>query len=235
MQKLDVSDDDAEAAPATAAAVADVGEKANAKLEKAQRKRDKKRQEERERLERIEFESQNVVSQRQIESDAIAAQLTSLGLIVKEIPSDGHCMYHAVADQLKLTRRLPFPSSDAYIPLRQKTAAYLRSHADDFVPFVELDYASDIAIQDQFESYCARVEATADWGGQVELRALAQALAVPIEVYSASSSVLVMGDEYHREDQPPLRLSYHLHYYTLGEHFNSIVYASSGGDEHDAL
>ncbi|RQM19454.1 hypothetical protein B5M09_011570 [Aphanomyces astaci] len=147
MQKLDVSDDDAEAAPATAAAVADVGEKANAKLEKAQRKRDKKRQEERERLERIEFESQNVVSQRQIESDAIAAQLTSLGLIVKEIPSDGHCMYHAVADQLKLTRRLPFPSSDAYIPLRQKTAAYLRSHADDFVPFVELDYASDIAIQ----------------------------------------------------------------------------------------
>ncbi|RHY12551.1 hypothetical protein DYB30_010052 [Aphanomyces astaci] len=147
MQKLDVSDEDAEAAPATAAAVADVGEKANAKLEKAQRKRDKKRQEERERLERIEFESQNVVSQRQIESDAIAAQLTSLGLIVKEIPSDGHCMYHAVADQLKLTRRLPFPSSDAYIPLRQKTAAYLRSHADDFVPFVELDYASDIAIQ----------------------------------------------------------------------------------------
>ncbi|RLO08815.1 hypothetical protein DYB28_009983, partial [Aphanomyces astaci] len=147
MQKLDVSDEDAEAAPATAAAVADVGEKANAKLEKAQRKRDKKRQEERERLERIEFESQNVVSQRQIESDAIAAHLTSLGLIVKEIPSDGHCMYHAVADQLKLTRRLPFPSSDAYIPLRQKTAAYLRSHADDFVPFVELDYASDIAIQ----------------------------------------------------------------------------------------
>ncbi|ETW06667.1 hypothetical protein, variant [Aphanomyces invadans] len=104
MQALKVSEEAPDVTPASAPVV--VEEKSNARLEKAQRKRDKKRQEERDRQDRIAFESQNVVSQRQIEIDAISNQLTSLNLVIKEIPSDGHCMYHAVADQLKLTGRL---------------------------------------------------------------------------------------------------------------------------------
>ncbi|RHY34743.1 hypothetical protein DYB32_000684, partial [Aphanomyces invadans] len=124
--------------------------------------KDKKRQEERDRQDRIAFESQNVVSQRQIEIDAISNQLTSLNLVIKEIPSDGHCMYHAVADQLKLTGRLATVTVPA-TPSSSLTCSHrILTPTDEEV--------------DQFDSYCKRVEESSDWGGQLELRALAQAL-----------------------------------------------------------
>lgn len=63
---------------------------------------------------------------------------------------------------------------------------------------------------------------TSDWGGQLELRALACALETPIHVFSAESDVISMGDEFAAMRQP-LQLTYHLHYYTLGEHFNSVA------------
>lgn len=62
---------------------------------------------------------------------------------------------------------------------------------------------------------------TSDWGGQLELRALACALSTPIHVFSAESDVIPMGEEF--TGREPLKLTYHLHYYTLGEHFNSVM------------
>ena len=56
---------------------------------------------------RIEEESKNVVSERKIELDQIALQLQSLTLTIHEIPSDGHCLYHAIADQLRRIGQLP--------------------------------------------------------------------------------------------------------------------------------
>ncbi|KAI9907241.1 hypothetical protein PsorP6_003663 [Peronosclerospora sorghi] len=68
---------------------------------KAKRKRENKNKQERERRERIDEANENTVSERQIETDMILAQLTRYGLKIKDIPSDGHCMYHAVAYQIK--------------------------------------------------------------------------------------------------------------------------------------
>jgi OTU domain-containing protein 6 len=73
-----------------------------------------------------------------------------------------------------------------------------------------------------YDEYCDRVANTSDWGGQLELRALACSLATPIEVFSAESDVIKMGTEF-SEDREALQLTYHLHYYTLGEHFNSVA------------
>lgn len=41
------------------------------------------------------------MSERQIEADIILGKLRQHKLVIKDIPSDGHCMYHAVADQMK--------------------------------------------------------------------------------------------------------------------------------------
>ncbi|CAK4774757.1 unnamed protein product [Aphanomyces euteiches] len=84
--------------------------KSTAKLDKAQRKRDKKKQEEKARQERIANESRDIVSKRQIECDQIADKLKALNMAIKEVPSDGHCMYHAIADQLKRMDFLPHMS-----------------------------------------------------------------------------------------------------------------------------
>lgn len=74
------------------------------------RKQEKLKKQEQERRERIEEENKHTVSERQIEADIIARKLAPLGLAMKDIPSDGHCMYHAVADQMKL-HGLPISTS----------------------------------------------------------------------------------------------------------------------------
>lgn len=187
---------------------------------KAQRRKDKRKQKERERQERIEEENKHTVSERQIETDLILSKLQHLQLTIKDIPSDGHCMYHAVADQLKRRGVALATEEPAFKHLRRLTSAYMRVHADDFLPFLPLEEEDGKSLQELFEEYCDRVTNTSDWGGQLELRALACTLAMPIEVYSAESDVISMGAEF--SDREPLQLTYHLHYYTLGEHFNSI-------------
>lgn len=62
---------------------------------------EKLKKQEQERNERIEAENKNTVSERQIEADIILSKLKPHNLVIKDIPSDGHCMYHAVADQMK--------------------------------------------------------------------------------------------------------------------------------------
>lgn len=51
-------------------------------------------------------------------------------------------------------------------------------------------------------------------------QALCSALEVPIEVFSATSPPLLLGENY---EGTPLRVTYHEHYYALGAHYNSIV------------
>ncbi|EQC33001.1 hypothetical protein SDRG_09523 [Saprolegnia diclina VS20] len=221
----DDDDNDETVVDATPPAADPTSASTNAKLEKAQRKREKKKQEEKDRQLRIAEESKNVVSERKVELDQIALQLQSLSMTIHEIPSDGHCLYHAVADQLRRIEQLPSTGAlPPHLYLRQRTAASLRANADDYMPFVELNYEADESLQDQFAAYCHRVEHSSDWGGQIELRALAQSLQRPIHVYAAGSDVLVMGDDF---SAAPLRVSYHLHYYTLGAHYNSVATADA--------
>ncbi len=47
-----------------------------------------------------------------------------------------------------------------------------------------------------FEAYCCAVENSAAWGGQLELRALAQALRRHIAVYSVGMPRVDMGPEF---------------------------------------
>jgi OTU domain-containing protein 6 len=98
----------------------------------------------------------------------------------------------------------------------------LKEHEADFAPFCEYNDA----IPD-YATYVGRVRSSADWGGHLELRALSMALHRPVIVYSAQSlEPLVIVEEIQRGDTAhdnPIRLSYHLNYYSLGEHYNRVV------------
>jgi OTU domain-containing protein 6 len=68
------------------------------RTEKARKKREKAREKERERERRIEEEVANAgPSARLVENQAIEEQLRPLGLRIREVPADGHCLYRAVA------------------------------------------------------------------------------------------------------------------------------------------
>lgn len=97
----------------------------------------------------------------------------------------------------------------------------MRSHPEDFCPFLGLESSDP-----EFESYCAKVASAtqAEWGGQPEIRALAAALQRPIHIYSADAPVVRMCEEVGDADAAaPLCITYHKHYYALGEHYNSVT------------
>ncbi|KAJ3163531.1 OTU domain-containing protein 6B [Geranomyces michiganensis] len=161
-------------------------------------------------------EAANSVNTKEVEDDAIAELLVPLNLRIKEIPPDGHCMYSAVADQLGVHAG---DHTKTYKEMRTLAAGFLRSHPDDFIPFL-VNNNGDMFTNEEFALYCEQVESSAAWGGQTELQALARALGRPIHIVQAGSPTLVVGEQFSTE---PLFVSYHKHAYGLGAHYNSLL------------
>lgn len=124
-------------------------------------------------------------------------------------------MYRAIADQLQFTGSA---RRDDHNVLRGVAAAYIRNHAEDFSPFIGVE-----AQDPEFDAYCDKVASVTDaeWGGQLEIKALSAALEVPILIYAADGPVITMNDA-ESFSAKPLRITYHKNYYTLGEHYNSV-------------
>lgn len=151
-------------------------------------------------------------SQGALEEQAIAERLARDGLAIMQIQPDGHCMYKAVCVQLGRP-------VDEYALVRAAVASHIRSHRDEFVPFLLTD-EGDLMNAEQVEAYCEAIERTATWGGHVELVALASVYRRPIVVYTADE-LLRFGDG----DGSPICLTFHRYLLGLGEHYNSAVQA----------
>jgi OTU domain-containing protein 6 len=86
-------------------------------------------------------------------------------------------MYYAIADQLAILGLMS--AQDAATPqaTRSAAAAYLRAHADSFMPFVpsilgeDMEGATDDGLMtpEGYNEYCRRVEESGDWGGEIEV------------------------------------------------------------------
>lgn len=108
-----------------------------------------------------------------------------------------------------------------FVHLRQLAAEYMLRHREEFEPF--MNSADDGGDALSFEEYCEKVASpvAAMWGGQLELRALSAVLDRPIWVYDALQPTIRMGNESLLGE--PIRLAFHRHFYSLGEHYNSVV------------
>ncbi|KAL8777269.1 MAG: hypothetical protein Q9213_007940 [Squamulea squamosa] len=173
-------------------------------------------------------EAQGLPDLRQQEIDAMRTLFSSRGLQEHEIRSDGHCLYAAVADQLTDQNRglmpkeslsgvigLTEPSSAPYKVTRSVTASYIEDHANDFLPFLE----------EPLNDYVGKIRDTGEWGGHLELMALAKAYDVDINVVQSSGQIekIESGTE---KSKSTLWLSYYHHNFGLGEHYNSLRQAS---------
>jgi len=203
-----------------AAAMAELSVSAGSKPSKQNKRRQKKENEEREREKRMADEKAGAgPSAREVELERLSAVLSPLGLAVHEIAADGHSLYRSLAHQLQATgeTHLDFQAC------RKTAADYIRSHPQDFLPYLLAESSDDSLPPDELISlYCATVESSSEWGGQLEITALSHACRRSIHVHSAGAPVLVTGAEY-EPNGPPLHLAYHRHYYGLGEHYNSLV------------
>jgi OTU domain-containing protein 6 len=223
----------AEASAAVAAAAAanlDACESKPRKLGKSARRRLRKAAEAEERRNRNEasFLFASKTSARTLELERLAPKLAAAGLAIFDVASDGHCLYRSVAHQLK-QHGVTLPSIAAtvgtaappHVVLRALAAAHMRSHADDFSPFLEVGDGESASVV--LERRCVEIESTAAWGGHLEVQALASALMHPITVVNADGPSTALGAEWARKGKVPLTLVFHRHLLALGEHYNSCV------------
>uniref|UniRef100_A0A8C5XP27 ubiquitinyl hydrolase 1 n=1 Tax=Microcebus murinus TaxID=30608 RepID=A0A8C5XP27_MICMU len=161
---------------------------------------------ENEQEERIaEAEIENLSGARHVESEKLAQILAARQLEIKQIPSDGHCMYRAIENQLKEQ-----DDTLTVVALKCQTAGYMQSHVEDFLPFLTNPNTEDMYTPEEFGKYCDDIVNTAAWGGQLELRTLSHILQTPIEIIQADSPPIVVDEEYPKK---PLILVYMTHAY----------------------
>ncbi|XP_075992445.1 deubiquitinase OTUD6B [Anticarsia gemmatalis] len=198
--------------------VTDETESTKQKVSKAQKRREKKSQQDKERENQIkQQEQENRHGPRNIEQQAINARLKGKGLRIFTIPSDGDCLYKAIAHQMAIRRQQEISVDN----LRKSVADYIRLNKDDFIPFMSNPDTFEMLTDDEFQEYCDKIENTKVWGGQLEIRALSNCLKCPITIIQATGpEAIEQGVEF---EGPALNITYHRHMYRLGEHYNSTV------------
>lgn len=200
------------------------------KKSKSQRRREKKLAEEKAKSAALRLEASKFVSGRDVEMKAMSEVLDAKGLKVHDIPADGNCLYRAIEHQLQVVVAGAAGAEGVSPPpgfadLRRLASQHMLSHRAEYEPFfdAEAEAAAAGGVQQSFTEYCEDMATSSRWGGQLELRALSQALGRPIEVYSATAPVSTMGTAAPPPAAAPLRVSFHQQYYALGEHYNSVV------------
>jgi OTU domain-containing protein 6 len=161
-------------------------------------------------------EAASLPNLRERELVAMKEHLKRIGLTEITIRPDGHCMYSAVATQLRDERLQSAtsdhkPSAKPYQLVRTTAADFISSHPDDFAAFLE----------EPLDVYVAKIRDTAEWGGQLELQAVARAYNVDINVLQADGRVekIESGSS---SSEDTLWLAYYRHSYSLGEHYNAL-------------
>ncbi|KAK5658693.1 hypothetical protein OQA88_2093 [Cercophora sp. LCS_1] len=155
-------------------------------------------------------EASHMTDHRARESTFMKSEFEKRKLSEKDIEPDGHCLFSAVADQLEVND-IPLkpgmkPAIKPYKVVRGVAAEWIEAHGDEFAGFLE----------EPLGEYVSKIRDTAEWGGQLELSALAQAYKVTIRVVK-EGGIEVIG-----EGEKELWLAYYRHGYGLGEHYNSL-------------
>lgn len=175
-------------------------------------------------IRQAEHEAANAPNPREIERERMDTQLEKHNLALHEIRANGHCLYAAVADQLH-TRELgmepkikvtiagdDLPKSDEYKKVRYAAADWIEGNADDFAGFME----------DPLAEHVRKIRETGEWGGHLELLALARTYGVRICVLHSDGRVDKIEPEGETKDLEEIWLGYYKHSHGLGEHYNSL-------------
>lgn len=187
------------------------------RVSKAQKRRDKKVEKAKQRVAEIEAQDEaNLEGARHLEQERIAGLLEARGLVGREVPSDGDCMFAAVAHQLGEEG-----AATTVEELRRRTGEELRRGREAYWPFLSNPRTGEMLSEAEYSAYCTAMAETPAWGGQVELRVLATLLHRPLAVIQAEGQEeVVVGEE---EQGARITLSYHRHIFGLGEHYNSVT------------
>lgn len=169
-------------------------------------------------VEEAKKEAANQPDQKAAERSLMLKQFESRGLVEKLIRPDGHCLFSAVADQLSQADIPLGANSDAeakedqrYKVVRKAAAKYIEGHPDEFMAWLD----------EPLPAYVEKIRDTAEWGGHLELLALAKTYNVEICVLqNGPDQKIEPGTE--GKEREKIWLAYYRHGFGLGEHYNSL-------------
>ncbi|PON28329.1 hypothetical protein TGAM01_v202823 [Trichoderma gamsii] len=166
-----------------------------------------------------EQEASSMTDHRARESTYMKSAFATHKLTEKDIQPDGHCLFSALADQLSHNDISLGGDKEepAYKTIRKTATGYMEEHKDDFAPFLEED----------FGGYVKKMRDTAEWGGQLELMAVARRYGVEIKVIQDGRTENISGRQEEGDEAKTLWLAYYRHGYGLGEHYNSLRRATT--------
>lgn len=170
-------------------------------------------------VEEAKKEAANQPDKKTVERTKMLAQFKEQGLVEKGIRPDGHCLFSAVADQLSQVGIPLGAESEAetkedqrYKVVRKAAARYIEGHPDDFVAWLD----------EPLDQYVEKIRDTAEWGGHLELLALAKTYNVEICVLQDGIAQNIEPDANGTKQPEKIWLAYYRHNFGLGEHYNSL-------------
>lgn len=185
-------------------------------------------------------EAANQTDYRGNEKEVMEAVFKKLGLKEIEVNPDGHCLYSSIAKQLDESGlglrpdpsrivldaatqsridTVASPQHDGYRAVRAVAADFIVQNKDDFEAFME----------EPLDVYTRKIKLTAEWGGQLELQAIARAYGVVINVVQSDGrqEKIEAGDmdsfDEEEKSKRVIWLAYYRHSYGLGEHYNALT------------
>ncbi|RMD41563.1 hypothetical protein DV735_g3561, partial [Chaetothyriales sp. CBS 134920] len=163
-----------------------------------------------------EQEAANLPNLREQETSAMSKEMAKRGLTETFIQPDGHCLYAACAHGMDATGRIKGSAPNSQPPyqsVRFATADFIAKHPDDFAAFLE----------EPIESYVKKIKDTAEWGGHLEIQAIARSYNVRISILQADGRVETFESDQQGGDKPDeIWLAYYRHSFGLGEHYNAL-------------
>lgn len=136
-------------------------------------------------------------------------KLRKKGLVIMKMGEDGACLFRAVADQV-------YGDEEMHSLVRKLCCDYMTKNSDYFSQYVT----------EEFPQYVDRKRRDHIQGNHVELQALSELFARPIEVYHYNSEPINIFQSGQEEDMLPeeeaIRLSYHTTSPLDSGHYNSV-------------
>ncbi|KAI8870925.1 cysteine proteinase [Ramicandelaber brevisporus] len=212
---------------AGAGAGADAGNSGGGSNKKSKQKRrlEKRDQAIRSMQEEAAAEAANMTDMRAVENSALTDLLLVRSLRIEPVAADGHCLYRAFSDQLDLANIHTLPSATTsvdisdHLKLRELAADHMRSNRDDYIAFMVND-SGDLMSEQEYDAHLEEIAHGTLWGGQAEILALSNVFRVTVTIYQMGAPPMRISEQF--ESNGEVKLAYHKHMYSLGEHYNSV-------------
>eukprot|EP01016_Furgasonia_blochmanni_P024276 TRINITY_DN2615_c0_g1_i7.p1 TRINITY_DN2615_c0_g1~~TRINITY_DN2615_c0_g1_i7.p1 ORF type:complete len:360 (-),score=51.03 TRINITY_DN2615_c0_g1_i7:1066-2145(-) len=137
------------------------------------------------------------------EEDRFKQALAKKGLLIKEIDTDGNCLFRAISEQI-------YGTEEFHKLIRRICMDYIDIEREYFKNYI----IGGIA---KIDDYLHRKRQDGVWGDDVEIQALSEIYGRPVEIYAYSAEPMRTFHESALTAVEPMRISYH-----GKSHFNSI-------------